>query len=112
MEHGEKTTTGGWKWQHMVCRSGVFSINADWQKIPRQFIFPCEEVGEQMLLAYLVTTDCKRKRWSEKRTGIGWVGKLQGDKRESRPFRNSETFRIERFNYFSYAMGKNKWILI
>lgn len=100
------------KWQHMVCGSRIFSISADQQEIPSQFIFPREEIGEQMLLAYLVTTDCKRKRWSEKRTGIGWVGKLQGDKRESRPFRNSETFRIERFNYFSYAMRKNKWVLI
>lgn len=100
------------KWQHMVCSSGIFSISADRQKIPSQFIFLCEEVGEQMLLAYLVSTDCKRRRWSEKRTGIGWVEKLQGDKRESRPFRNFETFRIKRCNYFSYTMGKNKWVLI
>ena len=46
----------------MVRSSGIFSISADRQKIPSQFIFLCEEVGEWMLLAYLVTTDCKRRR--------------------------------------------------
>lgn len=104
MEHGEKTTTGGWK---MIAHgSRIFSISADQQKIPSQFIFPRSSGWGTDAISILVTTDCKRKRWSEKRTGIGVRGKLQGDKRESRPFRNSETFRIERFNYFSHAMGK------
>lgn len=89
----------------MVCRSGVFSINADRQKIPRQFIFPCEEVGEQMLLAYLLLLIVKERDDLRKELGLGEWESCR-DKRESRPFRNSETFRIERCNYFSYAMGK------
>ena len=55
----------------MVCRSGVFSINADRQKIPRQFIFPCEEVGEQMLLAYLLLLIEKERDDLRKELGLG-----------------------------------------
>lgn len=100
----------------MVCSSEIFSISANWQKNTKsQFIFQHEEVGQQMLLACLVIIDCIwwdcKRRWSEKRTGVGGVGKLQGVKRECGPPRNSKTFKIGRGNYFSYANGKkiNEW---